>query len=314
MIVKGGGIKLSENRLFKIVYYLLDKGQATAAELAEKFEVSVRTIYRDLDMISSAGLPVYTIAGRGGGIRLYDRFVLDKSLLSEQEMQDIVIGVQSLSAVRYPDTEDILSKLRATFQMEDANWIEIDFSRWGSDEGEERQKFYDLKRALVNRLQIHFRYYNSASRVSERDCQPLKLVYRDRAWYLYAYCLMREECRLFRVSRMKELRLTDTHFERTLDTETSVFPKVDEMEELIEVELRFPKAVGFRVYDVFDDSAITDGEMELTVKVSLPDNEWLYGFLMSFGDQVTIEKPLELRAKIAGRYETALRHIKEKDV
>ena len=82
---------MSESRLFKILYYLLDKGTVTAPELAKKFEVSVRTIYRDIDMLSGAGIPVYTTTGHGGGIHLLDNFVLKKSLLSEQEMQDILI-------------------------------------------------------------------------------------------------------------------------------------------------------------------------------------------------------------------------------
>lgn len=313
IIHTGGGIKLSENRLFKIIYYLLDKGQATARELSEKFEVSVRTIYRDLDRISGAGLPVYTVAGRGGGIRLHDRFVLNKSLLSEQEMQDIVTAVQSLSAVQYPDTEDILSKLRATFQLENSNWIEVDFSRWGSDEGQERQKFNHLKHALLKQLQIHFRYHNSSGQVSERDCQPLKLIYRDRAWYLYAHCLTRNAARLFRISRIKELQLTAIRFERPLTEEPSVFPAPCEMEELVNVELCFPRSAGYRVYDTFDDSAITPGETKLIVRAALPRNEWLYSFILSFGDQITIKSPLSLKTEIAKRLKTALAHIKEED-
>ena len=82
---------MTESRLFKIIYYLMEKGQATAPELAEKFEVSVRTIYRDIDRNSGAGVPVYSVAGRTGGIRLLDRFVLEKSLLSEEEMRDICL-------------------------------------------------------------------------------------------------------------------------------------------------------------------------------------------------------------------------------
>ena len=102
-----------ESRLFKIIYHLMEKGQATAPELAEKFEVSVRTIYRDIDRISGAGVPVYSVAGRSGGIRLLDRFVLERSLLSEEEMRDILFGLQSLAAVQNSDMETVLSKLRA---------------------------------------------------------------------------------------------------------------------------------------------------------------------------------------------------------
>ena len=81
-MMKNEVIAMIESRLFKIIYHLMEKGQATAPELAEKFEVSVRTIYRDIDRISGAGVPVYSVAGRSGGIRLLDRFVREKSLLS----------------------------------------------------------------------------------------------------------------------------------------------------------------------------------------------------------------------------------------
>lgn len=111
---KKGGI-LQESRLFKIMYYLLDKGRATAPELAEKLEVSVWTIYRDIDRISSAGIPIYITTGRNGGIQLIDGYVLDRTMLSEKEKQEILISLQSLSATQYPNADDILSKLRALF-------------------------------------------------------------------------------------------------------------------------------------------------------------------------------------------------------
>lgn len=89
---------MSDSRLFKILYYLLDKGRATASELATEFEVSVRTIYRDVEVLSSAGIPVYTEAGRNGGIYLLEGFVLDKTILSEHEKKEILIAIQSMSA------------------------------------------------------------------------------------------------------------------------------------------------------------------------------------------------------------------------
>ena len=107
---------MHESRLFKILYYLLEKGQATAPELASKFEVSVRTIYRDIDVMSSAGIPVYAAAGRDGGIKLYDDFIISKALLSESDIQDIFIGLQSLSAAQYSDHEGTLEKLGALFK------------------------------------------------------------------------------------------------------------------------------------------------------------------------------------------------------
>ena len=302
---------MSESRLFKILYYLLDKGTVTAPELAKKFEVSVRTIYRDIDMLSGAGIPVYTTTGHGGGIHLLDNFVLKKSLLSEQEMQDILIGVQSLSAVQYPDTDGVMSKLKATFQIAESDWIEIDFSRWGSIVEKEKQYFEMLKRSILGRQEIQFLYYNSLGEVSQRRCQPLKMVYKDKAWYLYAYCLKRNDYRLFRISRIKELLVTDQYFKSHSEMKESVFSLMEEMGKPITIELSFPKEVSYRVYDRFEDDVIKWNGQEIRVNVTLPETEWLYSFIMSFGNQISILYPISLKEKIIERYKIALKHFEE---
>ncbi len=302
---------MSESRLFKILYYLLDKGTVTAPELAKKFEVSVRTIYRDIDMLSGAGIPVYTTTGHGGGIHLFDNFVLKKSLLSEQEMQDILIGVQSLSAVQYPDTDGVMSKLKATFQIAESDWIEIDFSRWGSIVEKEKQYFETLKRSILGRQEIQFLYYNSLGEVSQRRCQPLKMVYKDKAWYLYAYCLKRNDYRLFRISRIKELLVTDQYFKSHSEMKESVFSLMEEMGKPITIELSFPKEVSYRVYDTFEDDVIKWNGQEIRVNVTLPETEWLYSFIMSFGNQISILYPISLKEKIIERYKIALKHFEE---
>lgn len=302
---------MSESRLFKILYYLLDKGTVTAPELAKKFEVSVRTIYRDIDMLSGAGIPVYTTTGHGGGIHLLDNFVLKKSLLSEQEMQDILIGVQSLSAVQYPDTDGVMSKLKATFQIAESDWIEIDFSRWGSIVEKEKQYFEMLKRSILGRQEIQFLYHNSLGEGSQRRCQPLKLVYKDKAWYLYAYCLKRNDYRLFRISRIKELLVTDQYFKSHSEMKESVFSLMEEMGKPITIELSFPKEVSYRVYDTFEDDVIKWNGQEIRVNVTLPETEWLYSFIMSFGNQISILYPVSLKEKIIERYKIALKHFEE---
>lgn len=118
---------MEQGRLFKIVYHLLDKGRATAPELAEKFEVSVRTIYRDLDAISAAGIPIYTVQGKGGGIFILPEFVLDKSLLTPQEKEQILMALQGLAAAEDSRTDELLTKLSGLFRVQGANWIEVDF-------------------------------------------------------------------------------------------------------------------------------------------------------------------------------------------
>lgn len=104
------------NRLFETVCILLNRGQVTAKELAEKFEVCERTIYRDIDALSSAGIPVYTSKGKGGGIRLLDNFVLDRTLFSDKEQNELLLSLQSMKVTEYPDIDTILSKLKAIFK------------------------------------------------------------------------------------------------------------------------------------------------------------------------------------------------------
>lgn len=121
---------MQESRLFKIIYYLMENGKSTAPELAEKLEVSIRTIYRDIDIISSVGVPIYVTTGRNGGIQIDDSFVLDRLILSDKEKEDIITALKSVSIVDDRNS-DTLSKLSAIFNTKNEDWLEVDFSRWG---------------------------------------------------------------------------------------------------------------------------------------------------------------------------------------
>lgn len=179
---------MQESRLFKIVYYLLDKGQATAPELAEKFEVSVRTIYRDIDALSGAGIPIYAEAGRNGGIHLMSDFVLDKAILSEEEKQEILAALQSINYAQNSSSSQTLQKLSAVFHLSSENWLEVDFSRWGN-KGTDNEKFELLKSAIIYQKCVKITYANSYGTISERIVQPLKMSYKSVSWYLKAYCM-----------------------------------------------------------------------------------------------------------------------------
>ena len=119
---------MQESRLFRIVYYLIEKGKSTAPELAQKFEVSARTIYRDIDVISSAGIPIYATQGKNGGIIIDENFTLDRSMLSKKEKEQILSGLQALFVANSNNTNELLTKLGALFHLKTTNWIEVDFS------------------------------------------------------------------------------------------------------------------------------------------------------------------------------------------
>ena len=121
---------MKRSRLFKIIYYLLNHGSVTAPILAQEMEVSVRTIYRDIDVLSGSGIPIFVTTGRNGGIHLMNDFVLDKVLLSEKERQDILAAIQELSVANGEYAKETLQKLSALFRLSANDWYEVDFSRW----------------------------------------------------------------------------------------------------------------------------------------------------------------------------------------
>jgi predicted DNA-binding transcriptional regulator YafY len=302
---------LSESRLFKIIYYLLDKGQVSATELAEICEVSVRTIYRDIDMLSGSGIPIYANTGRNGGIRLQDHYVLRNAVLSEKEKQEILMGVQSLSAIQYPAADNILVKLGAVFQTAQANWIEVDLSRWGSVQEKEQKVFNTLKQAILERKVIRFTYYSSCGQSLNRDVEPVKLLYKDKSWYVFAFCPDKSDYRLFKVSRMKEISLTEKAFEMKAEGSNPVLSKPEALGDLLQLELDFSDECGYRLYDTFDESAISKTESGYKVQAALPEDEWRYGFVMSFGDKATVIRPEHIKENIIKRFENALQHYRK---
>lgn len=191
------------------------KKESTGKELADRFEVSVRTIYRDIDTLSSAGIPIYTNQGKGGGIVILDNFVLNKSVLSEKEQDEILLALQNLSAARYPDIDFILSRLSSLFKKSNVNWIEVDFSPWGSDE-KIKENFNMLKLAIISKQIVTFEYFSTSGEKSGRKVEPIKLAFKDRAWYLKAYCYDRKADRTFKISRMANIEITEDVFEQRM--------------------------------------------------------------------------------------------------
>ena len=286
---------MQESRLFKILYHLLDKGQATAPELAEKFEVSVRTIYRDIDALSGAGIPVYTETGRNGGIHLLNDFVLDKTILSETEKQEILAALQSIHITRNMDGSRTLQKLSALFQLHSENWLEVDFSRWGNP-GYDNETFELLRSAVIRRRNVKLRYAGSYEEIRERTVQPYKLVYKAKAWYLQAFCTEKQDWRVFKLNRILELEVLEEGFSQLnppgpIETFEGEYPKVT---------LRFPKEMSYRVYDEFNKAQIQRQENgDLIVSANMPEDPWLIGFLLSFGTRVDILSPAHLKEAVA---------------
>ncbi|MCI8273189.1 MAG: YafY family transcriptional regulator [Clostridia bacterium] len=170
------------NRLFEIVYILMQKKKVTAKELAKRFEVSTRTIYRDVEVLSGANIPIYASKGKDGGIEILDEYILNKTILSEKEQNQILFALQGMEKVG------------------------------GQDEKEER--FEIIKSAILNKNIIRFNYYNSNGEESKRVVEPLQIWFKDKSWYLISYCIDKEDYRVFKITRIREIEILEEHTEK----------------------------------------------------------------------------------------------------
>lgn len=288
------------NRLFEIVYILLNRESVTAKELAERFEVSTRTIYRDLDTLSGAGIPVYTTKGVGGGIKLLERCTLNKSILSEEEQSEVLMGLQTLKGARYPDAHQVIEKLGSLFDKVQEDWIEVDFSHWGSPK-EEKDKFTIIKKGIINNQCLQFEYLSSYGEKTLRIVEPLKMTFKGQNWYVQAFCRNKEAYRTFKITRMRQVQLLEDEFEIKQILLPTIDKQVEEVrpEEWIQLKLHFNPNMAFRVFDQFEEedvSLLKDGSLEVNVRY--PRGEWVWSYLLSFGDQVTVIEPLEIKEQL----------------
>ena len=298
-------MKMQESRLFRIVYYLLQNGKATAPELAQKFEVSIRTIYRDIDAISSAGIPIYATQGKGGGISILKDYTLDKSLFSEQEQEQMLTALQGMIATTEKNSNELLIKLNGLFQIKSTNWIEVDFSDW-AHRTPQQDTFNIIKEAIFQKRIISFCYFSGKGNKEKRNVKPIRLVFKSKSWYLYSFCLLRSDYRFFKLTRIKELEMLSETF--TQDFTPTKIEKQIQVENTVAVKLKFDKQAAFRVYDEFADKITEDSQGNLYVQVDLPDNEILYSYVMSFSDSVEIIEPQSIREQMKKR----LQKIQEK--
>jgi len=285
---------MQTSRLFEIIYILLEKKTVSAKTLAEHFGVSSRTIYRDLDVLSGAGIPIYTERGKRGGISILQNFVLNKSILNEQEQNEILYALQGLSNIKTDGTTQTLQKLSTIFNKSAADWMKVDYAGWTH----ENDFFNDFKTAIIENRVIEFNYYNTQGSKTFRRVEPLQVWFKSRAWYLKGFCLTKQGMRLYKLSRIKNLVVTDEkfiirddYFESDEGDETDC-PQI----KFTKIKLRIAPERAFRVYDDFYENMVEkqpDGSF--IVIMDWVEDNWLYGFLLSYGRYVEVLEPENLR-------------------
>lgn len=291
------------DRLVSIIMILLAKKRIGAQELAERFEVSPRTIYRDIDAINMAGIPIRSTSGVNGGFEIMQEYKMDKRFFSDDDLSALLIGLSSLSGlVRGDEVIHALAKVRSFIPAERANDIElkanqinIDLRQWTCNSN--IQSYLELsKEALEESRLLLFDYVAHHGNKTVRTVEPHQLVLKGSHWYLYGYCHIRDDFRFFRISRMSNLKiLEETFTPREYQKPVLDFPEILESLQ-IKIKIRIHKSIMDRVLDYCTcEDFQPDGEAHYIVAFPFIENDYHYDILLGFGDRCECLEPPHIR-------------------
>lgn len=283
------------DRLIGILSILLQKDKVTSAELAEKFEVSRRTILRDMEALSMAGIPILAEQGQGGGISIMEGYKVDRTVLSSEDMKAILTGLQSLDSVSGTNR---YRQLMEKISMDDSaainlnNHIIIDLSNW--DKSAVSDKIELIQNAMEQNEKIVFHYF-SPNGESSRVIEPYHLVFQWSNWYVWGYCTQRGDYRMFKLTRMTELALANEKCADRIVPEY-ICDKLRHTEGEIEITVKFDGSVKWRIIDEYGTDFLKyDENGDMIVTFTWSDIPAFYQYILSFGDKAEIIKPIKYR-------------------
>ena len=296
------------DRLVSILVLLLRKEKVQAKELAEIFDVSVRTILRDVEAINLAGIPIMTYQGANGGIGIAEGYRLDRSVLTEDDMSTIISTLSGIAGT-IPNSKhgvlmEKLKNIMPASQLENLDskvkQLVIDLSPWGSNELL-KESVTSIRKAIENHKEIEFTYIDSEGKRTIRRVEPYSLVLKGQKWYLYAWCHIREDFRLFKLSRIRELLVLDICYEprKVSIGQLTWEDQWKTPESMISLELVFEKEMEIIVTEWLGEDLEKLEDGRLLAKAVLPENNWLYGFILSFGMGVEVINPPHIRKILA---------------
>lgn len=281
------------SRLFEMVFLLMNHKKMSAKELAEYFEVSVRTIYRDIDVLSMANIPIYATKGRNGGIALMDHYVLNKALVSKEEQQQILTSLKSFSFSAESEINQTLKKLKAFFDVEDTSWLSVDYKSWSMQKDDDIE-FSLFKEAILQTKQVRFLYYDKEGRAQERIIEPYQLLFKSSNWYVHAYCVTANDFRYFKINRMQNITLLDRTFTKRATPEHTFKDYISKQQEVI---IKVDKKQAHRVLDEMKNDILKEDKNYFLVKLTMDEN-WIYSYLFGYLDMIEVIEPQTVRIKM----------------
>ncbi len=302
------------DRMLGITVMLLNKDRISARELSDKYEVSVRTIYRDIEAINMAGIPIIAYSGNNGGFGIMNNFKLDRQLLTFQDMLSMLSALKGInSTLEDKELDTAIEKItnlvpqdKTTQLQQYLQHITVDIQPWGYREKQKRHVKV-IHEAIVKSLLIEFTYNNYKGEIARRTVEPMTLLFKGYAWYIFAFCKLKNDFRLFRLSRIKELVVTDKNFKRKNVTYDEHSSSSFESTPLINLVLKFSPEVRMKVEEYFDEEVIEYLENgEMIVRVNFPEDEWMYSFILGFAECIEVIEPEHLKKTITEKAQKIL--------
>jgi predicted DNA-binding transcriptional regulator YafY len=302
------------DRLLSITLQLINRPMITARELSERYEVTIRTIYRDIETLSAAGIPVVAYQGKKGGFCLMENYRVDRQLLSLNDMTSILIALKGLNSTYNSNAVDeTIDKIESLVPADKKEHLQeqfesmiIDLSISG-EAPEHNLKFKIVNEAIVKRSVLLIKYCNLLNEETIRSIEPMSLILKANIWYVFGYCRMKNDYRLFRLSRIRDPHAMAETFIRKnkVFNEAEFFSNSHRMP--IHIELKFSPSARNKVEEFFSDSPKTvSDDGFITVTVEFPEDEWVYSTILSYGSDVEVIAPPHLRSIIKERLKNAL--------
>lgn len=280
---------------------LINRERVRAQELAETFAVSIRTIYRDIDTLNQAGIPIVIYQGTNGGIGLIEGYKIDKSFLTKEELQAISSALKSVST-SFDDihTTKVIEKIKSISDDQHTETFFIDFSPWGGNP-QLKDKITLIKTAIHSSVYIRITYKNNVGVGTGRLVEPHTLVLKGQSWYLYGFCSLRKQFRLFKLSRIKDLAMNETEFERK-EIQLESLPWDKDWytpDKMITLKIKFDHILTPKMEELFCiDRIVCTQNGNCQIEIEMPEDNWMYGFLLSLMDEIEVMEPSHVRQKL----------------
>ena len=281
------------DRLLGILTTLLQKDRITAPELAAKFEVTRRTIGRDIDTLCQSGIPIVTQQGAGGGISIMEGFKLDKTVLTTDELSGIIAALKGIGSVsETSNIERTLDKLRVNSNtvVSLKEPIIIDLASYYK--GDLTMKIELIKRAVLDTRLIEFDYYYDKGE-SHRRIEPYYVIFQWSAWYLFGFCAERQDWRLFKLQRLWNLSVCDEVYSpREIPSPKQDFN--DWIENNIKLVALFDSSVKYQLIETYGLDCYTETDGGVRFEMEFTSREYLISWLFGFGDKVKVLEPSDV--------------------